>query len=185
MTATIGVTGHRVLTEMEKVTAGIDEALAAFERRFLGGPLIVLSALAEGADRLVAERVLARPGSRLHAVLPLPRADYLTDFASAGSRQQFHGLLARAERVVELPPRASREDAYEAAGLHLLDPCDVLLAVWDGQGAQGQGGTGAIVGRARARGLPLAWVHAGNRRPGSLEPTTLGEAQGLVTLENF
>jgi hypothetical protein len=67
----------------------------------------------------------------------------------------------------------------------VLDRCEVLLAIWDGQGAQGQGSTGAIVGQARQRGLPLAWVHAGNRERGTQEPTSMGAEQGLVTLENF
>jgi hypothetical protein len=29
------------------------------------------------------------------------------------------------------------------------------------------------------------WVHAGNRRPGTQEPTSLGAEQGKVTVENF
>jgi hypothetical protein len=57
--------------------------------------------------------------------------------------------------------------------------------VWDGQGAQGQGGTGGIVAEARKCGLPIAWVHAGNRRPGTLEPTSLGAEQGEVSFERF
>jgi len=67
----------------------------------------------------------------------------------------------------------------------VLDRCDLLLAIWDGLAAQRQGGTGAIVAEARRRGLPLAWVHAGNRKPGTTEPTTLGDQQGTVTYERF
>ncbi len=44
---------------------------------------------------------------------------------------------------------------------------DVLLALWDGQNAQGQGGAGEIVALARQKGLPLAWVKCGNRLPGT------------------
>jgi hypothetical protein len=33
--------------------------------------------------------------------------------------------------------------------------------------------------------LPIARVHAGNRRPGTMEPTSLGEEQGRVTFERF
>jgi len=42
-----------------------------------------------------------------------------------------------------------------------------------------------VIARARARGLPLAWVHAGNRTRGTMEPTSLGVDQGSVTYENF
>jgi hypothetical protein len=67
----------------------------------------------------------------------------------------------------------------------VLEDCDVLLAIWDGQDAQGQGGTGGTVAEARARGIPVVWVHAGNRRPGTHEPTSLGDEQGQVTYENL
>lgn len=67
----------------------------------------------------------------------------------------------------------------------MLDHCDVLVTIWDGQELQGQGGTGGTVTAARRRGLPIAWVHAGNRKPGTEEPTSLGEEQGTVTFENL
>jgi len=184
-TVAIGVTGHRILMELEKVEAGIEEALVHIERKYPNRSLTVLSALAEGADRLVARSVLARLGAQLIATLPLSRSEYLEDFARAESREEFLGFLDRAAQVIELPPAPTRDAAYEAGGEYILNRCDVLLAVWDGQGAQGQGGTGGTVARARERGLPVAWVHAGNRRPGTLEPTTLGEEQGSVTFERL
>ena len=181
----IGVTGHRLLGELEKVEGGVNEALRKIEEAFPGRSLTVVSALAEGADRLVARRVLERSGARLVAPLPLPRADYMADFESAASTREFLALLEKATQVVELPAAASREEAYEAAGSYVLERCDVLLTVWDGRGAQGHGGTGSIVARARVRVLPIAWVHAGNRKPGTREPTSLGDEQGRVTFENF
>jgi predicted flavoprotein YhiN len=78
-----------------------------------------------------------------------------------------------------------RDQAYAAVGRYVLEHCDVLIAIWDGQSAQGLGGTGDIVAQARQRGLPMAWIHAGNHRPGTEEPTTLGEEQGKVSLERF
>jgi hypothetical protein len=181
----IGVTGHRILTELDEIKAGIDEALRHIEQVFPGRPLTVLSSLAEGADCLVVHQVLTRSQARLVVPLPLPKADYLTDFTSTESKQEFLRLLARADDVIELPLAPTRNQAYEAAGNYVLDHCDVLLAVWDGQDAQGQGGTGAIVARARQRSLPIAWIHAGNRKPGTQEPASLGTDQGKVTFENM
>ena len=129
--------------------------------------------------------VLKRKVARLVVPLPLPVAEYMNDFASAESREEFSQLLSRADEVIELPPSRTREAAYEAAGEYVLDNCDVLVTVWDGQVAQGLGGTGDIVERARRLGLPIAWVHAGNRRPGTQEPTSLGAEQGIVTFEGF
>jgi hypothetical protein len=171
--------------ELEKVEAGIETALDRIEESFSGRPLTLLSSLAEGADRLVARNALGRPGARLIAVLPLPRSDYMQDFESPESREEFLGFLADAVEVIELPPAPTRNAAYEAAGEYCLNHCDVLVAVWDGQGAQGQGGSGATVTLARERGLPIAWVHAGNRRPGTMEPTSLGDEQGKVTCERL
>lgn len=180
----IGVTGHRFLAEEEKVVLGVDEALRQVEEAF-GRPLTVLSMLAEGADRLIVSRLLGRAEARLIVPLPLPLADYMTDFGSPASRKRFQALLARAQQVITLPPTATREAAYVAGGQYVLDRCDVLLAIWDGAEAQGTGGTAEIVSEARRRGLPLAWVHAGNRRPSTEEATTLGEEQGTVTFERF
>jgi hypothetical protein len=181
---TIGVTGHRFLADrarIDEALVGVVESLA----HTYPGPWTVVSSLAEGADRLVARALLGHPGARLVAVLPLAVADYETDFTAPESRAEFRELLARAEETVVLPARDDRDLAYEACGREVLDRSDVLVAVWDGAGEQGVGGTGEIVRRARERGIPIAWVHAGNRRPGTDEPTTLGADQGLVTWEGW
>jgi hypothetical protein len=181
---TIGVTGHRFLAERDR----LEDALAgvcATVARARPEPWTIVSSLAEGADRLAARHLLGHPGSRLVAVLPLEVDDYETDFATSASRAEFRDLLGRAEETVVVTPQGERDLAYEAAGRAVLDRSDVLLAVWDGQGCQGVGGTGAIVQIARERGLPVVWVHAGNRRPGTDEPTTLGDEQGLVTWERW
>ena len=181
----IGVCGHRSLAEPEKVVAGVEQALQRIEATFPGRPLRILSALAEGADRLALGPALERPGSKLVAVLPLEKYDYLSDFKTSESKDEFLRLLAGADKVIELPVEKKRKKAYEAGGELILEKAGVLLAIWDGQGAQGQGGTGAVVARARKRGLPIAWVHAGNRKPDTQEPTSLGAEQGSVSYENF
>jgi hypothetical protein len=181
----IGVTGHRILTDLEKIEAGVEAAVRRIELRFQGEPLTVISALAEGADRIVARHVLARPDAGLTVPLPLAESDYLADFQSENSRAEFLSLLQRADHVEEMPSKATREQAYEAAGEYVLNNSDALIAIWDGRNAQGQGGTGEIVARARHRGLPIAWVHAGNREPATNRPTSLGDEQGRVTFENI
>jgi hypothetical protein len=180
----IGVTGHRVLAKRELVEAGIEAAIARIEASHPGRSLVVVSALAEGADRLVVRAVLKRAGSRLEAVLPLPKFEFLDDFATPDSKEDFLRLIDRADYVTGLPACATREDAYAAANERLLDGVDVLVAIWDGKDAQGEAGTADVVARARARRLPLAWVHAGNRRPGTMEATSLRAEQGSVTYEN-
>lgn len=182
---TIGATGHRFLNDLERLRFGIEKALSRIEDAKPGETLTVLSSLAEGADRLVATQVLKRPGARLIVPLPLAVDEYANDFESGKSKEEFEHLLARAAEVIQLHPIPNRDEAYEAAGLYVIDHCDVLVAVWDGQDAQGGGGTAEIVAEARRRRLPLAWVHAGNRKSDRRESTSLVEEQGLLTFENL
>lgn len=133
----------------------------------------------------MATHVIKRSEARLVVPLPLPVEDYLSDFTSEDDAQVFRDLLARADEVIQLPPASTREESYEAAGAYVLNNCDVLLTIWDGQPAQGKGGTGYVVERARQLQLPVAWVHAGNRKKDTTEPTSLGEQQGLVTFERM
>ncbi|HEY5530737.1 MAG TPA: hypothetical protein VIK22_01900 [Candidatus Anoxymicrobiaceae bacterium] len=183
----VGVTGHRILMDIDKITAGLNTALQEIMVAFGGEPPTVLTSLAEGADRLVAEAALGIPGSRIVAVIPFELADYVTDFGAEGSesRKEFDRLLDKADEVVQLPDAPTRNEGYESGGNYVVDNCDVLVAVWDGEGAQGQGGTGEIIERARSQGKPVVIVRAGNRKPGTSEPTTLGDEQGRVILEGL
>ncbi len=152
----IGVTGHRSF-DLADTSQRVDRLLDVIveERR----PTVV-SSLAEGADRLVADRVLARPHSRLVAVLPLAVEDYERDFATDSSIDEFRSLLARADSVetVDVPAGATREEAYEQAGFEVVARSDVLIAVWDGQPSRGRGGTAEIVEHARLRGCRVELV---------------------------
>ena len=184
MVLTIGATGHRFLTGQDRLAIAVNEALNHIEQRFGRNSLMVLSSLAEGADRLIAAEVLRRPGAGLTVPLPLPVDDYRQDFSGA-SASEFDALLGRAEHVVQLPPASTRADAYAAAGHYVVDHCEILVALWDGQRPQGRGGTALMVARARARGIPLAWVHAANRKPGTAEPASIGAEQGALSYEHF
>ncbi len=163
----IGITGHRTLSDPDAVAGSLRDALRLVRQKFPTGPatplvLVAVSALAEGADRLLADQVLAEPGARLEAVLPMPRAGYLRDFKTAASRREFNQLLARASRVSQAPPRETKEAGYEWAGRHVADRCDVLIAVWDGLPGKGRGGTKEIVDYARERQVPLIWIRPGD-----------------------
>ena len=182
----IGVTGHRFLVEVNKLQVGIDQALARIHDRWPGEAWSVISCLAEGADRLVVERTQAlRPAARLMAVLPLPVEDYQADFTSAESRLELQQLLNLASETIRLPAAATRDEAYWAGGMYVLAHATVLIALWDGQGAQGKGGTGEIVTQARQQGLPLAWIKCGNRQPGTNSGGNLEKEQGKVSFERF
>jgi hypothetical protein len=159
----VGVTGHRDLADQASLAPAIRAAIQGLTERFLGQgadpKLLVISALAEGADRLVAREVLARPDAELEAVLPMPDQEYLADFAADESKAEFAELLDRAVTVWQAPPGSSREEAYERAGRRVVDRSDVIVALWDGQPSRGRGGTATVVSYARDQGVPLAWVN--------------------------
>jgi hypothetical protein len=157
----VGVTGHRLLADPHAVALDVDRVLDRLRSGRPGNRLVAVSSLAEGADRIVADRVLARPGSRLEVLLPLPVDDYATDFGDAASREDFARLLAAADRVEVVATDESdpsREAAYARAGTAVLRACDVLLALWDGREARGRGGTAQVVAEARELGLPVEVV---------------------------
>lgn len=160
----IGVTGHRDLADPDALRAPVREALSrltelAHVAPETGLPLVLVSALAEGADRLVAEEALADYDARLEVALPLAADDYAKDFKTEVSKQEFRSLLDRASDTWQAPAGLSREEAYERAGRYVVDRCDAIVVLWDGEGSRGRGGTAEIVGYAQEQGVPIAWVH--------------------------
>ncbi len=158
----VGVTGHRALPDEQSITVRVDEVLARLQRMLPSTPATpvvfeVVSPLGEGADRIVAERVLQVPQAILEVPLPLARSDYEQDFGSAGSRERFSSLLERAERVWVVG--RDRVDAYRETGIYVVDSCDVLIAIWDGQPSRGPGGTEDVLRLARRRGMPVFVIH--------------------------
>ena len=181
--AEIGITGHRRLPDFDLAVLQIDYVLAKIRNSF-DEPYTLYSSLAEGADQLVARRALDQLNAKLIVPLPLKKGDFLKDF-SEDSKMAFLELLAVADQVIELPPGLTRAEAYESAGLFVLDHIDVLITLWDGKPAKGRGGTGQMVAEARARGLPMAWIHTGEHIPGTGVPALLVPAQENVSFENF
>jgi hypothetical protein len=180
----VGVTGHRFIDQNdEALLTAVGEALDRIERNCRKGTaatpvnLTVVSALAEGADRIVARAAIGR-GAILEVVLPLPLDDYLTDFESEKSRSEFCRLLVdHASAITELPAAGGRDAAYERAGQAIVDRSDVLLALWDGRAAQGRGGTAEIVSYARRRRVPILQVTVERLDPESPRPRTVHEPE--------
>ncbi|MFW6437960.1 MAG: hypothetical protein ACOCZ7_03005 [Armatimonadota bacterium] len=180
----MGVTGHRFLAEVGKLRVTVEEALDRIEEAFPEASLMIVSPLAEGADRMVAEAALER-GMTLIVPLPFKPEEYITDFETDESKREFQTLLDQAAEVIELPPTAERNDAYAQVGEWVLERSDAIIAIWDGWPAQGEGGTADVAQRAIDRDMPVLHIKAGNRRPGTNEPTTLGDAQGELVVHNL
>jgi hypothetical protein len=148
----VGFTGHRLLADWDKAQACITEALAALGRE-APGEWIGVSSCAAGSDLVFAQAVLDA-GEAWQAILPLPAVDFRKDFKPDEWRQA-EALLARAETVQVMATGGAREEAYLDCGIEVVNTCDVLMALWDGEPARGRGGTAEVVAYARELGRPL------------------------------
>ncbi|MBR0673387.1 type 1 periplasmic-binding domain-containing protein [Neoroseomonas soli] len=176
----LGVTGHRDLAgaqlpalraavaEVLAIVRGTldevaaDDTVAAVHETGAGIARVrLISPLADGADRLVAEEAL-RQGCELDVVLPFAQDAYEQTFGP-GAVNAFRALRQEAraagggERVLVLDGAGGshRRQSYRAVGRFIVRNCDLLIAIWDGEPAAGRGGTGDVVHAAIAAGLPV------------------------------
>lgn len=170
----IGITGHRNLEKIQLIRKSVQKALSLIDEmqkeslKDTPYTFNIISPLAEGADRLVAKEVMEwqvldsvdKPS--LNVVHPLPKEDYIKDFKDIESKKEFETLLGKAISICTLEKTISREAAYENVGYYVVDNCDILIAIWNGKPASGQGGTGDIVDYARKIGRHMFWINPEN-----------------------
>jgi len=154
----IAVTGHRDLVDSEipEIRARVTELFKELRRRFPDQPLRILSPLAEGADRLVAEVALELE-IKVTLVLPMPMDAYRIDFEHQDSVDEFDNARLRADEVYELPvldgssmellmtSAEHRNRQYAQLGVFLCAHSHILLAIWDGKPSQHIGSTAQVV----------------------------------------
>src|SRR5579862_5416097 len=156
----IGVTGHRDLRpgDLDDLKNQVRQIFQDLRDSYPSTPFILISSLAEGADRLVAE-VALEPASRARLVvpLPMPQALYEMDFNPADSLEEFRSLLAQADYrfTIPLPPGVTEDDIvepgpardyqYELQGAYLAHQSQILIALWDGVDSGKTGGTSEVI----------------------------------------
>lgn len=187
----LGITGTRNLpdaaraqfrphleTLLDRIAAAAQAALpeAAIYDTTEPPVLRLITPLAEGADRLVAEVAQAK-GWRIEAVLPFAVETYREDFATPATpgitaeacMAEFDAMLAAANQVLTLDGVGDpgiRNRSYEAAGRFVVRNCDLLVAIWDGENrGERRGGTAEIIRFAARFGPPIWWLHASQDRP--------------------
>jgi hypothetical protein len=193
----IGATGHRDLRDEDipALERAVGEIIKRLKRDYLGRqketPLIVLSSLAEGADRLIA-RVAMRLGAKLIAPLPMEPDEYRRDFepgikpdaAAEFGRMKGDALAAPVMRLAEgNAPENVREEArralqYREVGLFIVRHCHVLIALWNGDEQDpAVGGTAEVV-RFKRNGIPLEVARSARA---SLDAPEIGPVIHVVT----
>jgi len=196
----LGITGHRDLRPEDgaDLEARVRAILEDLRKRYRDTPLVLLSPLAEGADRLAA-RVALDCGTRLIVPLPMSQAAYERDFQTPASVVEFRDLLCRADRSFELAwaglgdegtsgvSGGDRDRAYALVGAYIAHHCQILIALWDGEDSDSEGGTAQVVGFKR-EGIPDCYaIHVKrSAEPGALacsliEPAEFGPVYHIVT----
>ncbi|MCJ7624195.1 MAG: hypothetical protein MUO76_11880 [Anaerolineaceae bacterium] len=160
----IAVSGHRLLDDVGHLAQAIRSAGTRIRECFPDQRFQVYSCLAEGSDRLLARELIKALAADLIAVLPLPEKEYLKDFRTTESVQEFEHLKQLATNVITLEQEHTRPHAYQAANHYLIHHCEGLVVIWDGLPARGEGGTGEIVSIARQAGKALLWIQASSGR---------------------
>jgi hypothetical protein len=123
------------------------------ELKKVGGVERALSSLAAGSDQVFAEVALSL-GIPVTAVIPIKN---YSRFFKGSDLYNYQRLLAQSD-LFQLSAVADPERAFFEAGRFIVDECDLMFAVWDGEKAEGVGGTGDIVDYARRKMKPIVHI---------------------------
>ncbi len=165
----LGVVGHFAVLGEEHVRAGVRTVLHRLDEIVRRTPhsFTVVSSCIDEAFEPVVEEILAesaemhRRESRYTAVLSASPAECIAQLETAQERENLKRLLGRAVSVDVVDGRMkSSAAAHDAIGQHIVQSCDVLLAVWDGVNDPDPGTTSHIVRYARTVGRTLFWIHS-------------------------
>ncbi|MGE3316136.1 MAG: hypothetical protein AB7O26_13555 [Planctomycetaceae bacterium] len=149
----IGVAGHRNLCpdDVAALKERVREVFRELRQKLPNTPLVVLSPLNEGADRLVADVALEpESGASLIAVLPWPEEICPEGRCRSGERAEFEHLLSRASDIISVPlnedenvqpeglseSEEQRRAQYRYVGKMIARHSQLLIALWDGREAE-------------------------------------------------
>lgn len=150
---TLGVTGHRNLNPIfiADILTEVKAQLLSIQEISNCANLVIVSGLAEGSDRLVAQ-VGLELSIRHDALLPTSIREYERDFIDVDSRREFMSLVNASTNVLNASVSCGLSSDYSERPniyVNLLDQlckrCDVLIALWDGKKDTGSGGTYDVV----------------------------------------
>ncbi len=184
----LGVTGHRDLRaeDVPQLEELLRSIINDFRSHYPTTPLIMLTSLAEGADRLGA-RVGLECGVKILAPLPMPIDIYEQDFTTETSRAEFHELLQQCERSYVVPfsegvtrenlnETYNRNSQYGQVGGYIARYSQILIAFWNGKHLDSQGGTSNVI-RYKLEGL--AELEEAEQNP--LDPPETGPVYHIVS----
>ena len=77
-----------------KLSDAVKAECARLRKHYKHSSFVVLSSLAEGADRLVARVAMEELSAELIAVLPMPQNEYERDFQTEELKAEFRSFLS-------------------------------------------------------------------------------------------
>lgn len=170
----IGITGHRDLREQDKprLAESLRKIFIELRDQYPHTPFLLITALAEGADRFAAE-IAMEFDSELICPLPFRRELYEDDFETKASRDEFASLLDRSNHWFELPLMDGfveediqeygnpRDMHYAQCGAYIALRSQILIAMWNGEFSKLVGGTAHVVQfKLEGVGAPYARAHS-------------------------
>lgn len=153
----VGVTGHRLIdqSQLPQLRSRIESLFRDLQGQLPDTPIILLSALAEGADQLAAE-VAMNLNWPLIAPLPMEPQRYSRTFSDSEAGARMLEMVSAGTHVQILGGTAdSDEVCYQKVETYLAQHSHLLVALWDGLPAEGNGGTADVVRSARTSEIHL------------------------------
>ena len=149
----ISVTGHIDIDEqsLEFAKQELNTLFTQLNNKLSDTPIYLMSALAEGSDRIVAKEALK---NKIKLICPLPfeKDEYKKDFSSEESKTEFEDLLSKSVNSYSIgydepngKEQIDRSVQYKKIGRHLNDNCNMLIALWDEKIIDKEGGTSWVV----------------------------------------
>lgn len=168
----IGFSGHRHLAEAHNIRSAIHASLSALKAHALaqGAQVELYSSAAYGAD-LLALDCATKLQIPIHLSLPLPEDEFVQDFVDHDEDwSQAHSFISVARNganggTFRVQRDHHRSECYYAEATKLVDACDFLLTVWDGEKAQGLGGTAQVIDLAIAHQKPVLRISTVDPKP--------------------
>lgn len=190
---TIAITGHRKLdhTQIAAITpvlkTAIENIIYYYQSNYKILPAVICStALAEGADSLFAKIATENNNCSLKILLPFSKEEYIKDFFSDAAKHDFETLINHAKVTgIEITGEFNsnnKPELYLKNGQRLVDENEFIIAVWNEQGAAGEGGTGDIVKYALAAGKNILVINPTEKEP-IIKPNYLPDFISLANKE--
>jgi hypothetical protein len=180
----VGVTGHRHIEAEQRpaLLERIQQVLRELHGALPNTPLVMVNALAEGADLLVAEAALDM-GWTLFAPLPMEPKRYAQSFDSPDAAARMLELIEQGMAHVVLgDAQDDQATCFIKLETYLAQHSHVLLALWDGDSAGGHGGTASVVQTARTSEVLLKEVRVDADRQEEIQKTPSIPVVWLPTL---